>query len=274
MSLIIDRSGANAGFGKIIGVGGTKGGCGKSNTAVNTAAELTRRGFKVGILDADKKISSANWAKARDEFISYLNNGEIPSDAECLDLETINDCFTKKQLEKLQQSNLKRIEYKHALGDVTDIIVAMAGRNDYVIVDVGGGDTKEFRQTSGMADILLTPFKPSTFDADTIPELEDALNLARASRPNLIIRSLVNEVPNGGNKSRGTKLLNILQHYEALSNTMKTQIKSRTAYIDSLDCGLGVVDYFDTKAKGEFSSLIEELLIDVEKLETDSEKVA
>lgn len=42
----------------ILGVGGTKGGCGKSNTAVNTAAELLRQGFSVGILDADKKIFS------------------------------------------------------------------------------------------------------------------------------------------------------------------------------------------------------------------------
>lgn len=250
----------------IIGIGGTKGGCGKSNTAVNIAAELTRRGYTCGLLDADKKKSSANWGQARSEFLYFLKNRTSHEEAEFVDENTINDSFTKIQLKKITEKNIQPIEHKHCLGDIRDTIIAMAQRNDFVIVDVGGGDTREFRQTSGMSDILITPFKPSTFDTDTIPDLVDALTLAKDARENLIIRSLVNEVPKGDMKQRGNKLINVLQSYSVLQDTFKTKIKSRTAYIDSLDCGLGVVDYFDSNAKGEISNIVEELLIDAKKL--------
>lgn len=250
----------------IIGIGGTKGGCGKSNTTVNIASELLRLNFSVGILDADKKKSAENWAKSRNEFITYLEEGIIPDENEFIDFDVINESFTKNQLHKLREGDLSKCEHKHCLGDIRDIIIAMASRNDFVIVDVGGGDTKEFRQTGGMADILITPFKASTFDTDTIPELVDALDLALDSRPNLKIHSMVNEVPPKGNKNRGTKLIQVLKQYSTLENTLKTQIKSRTAYVDSLDCGLGVVDTFDTKAKGEISCLVHELLESAKKL--------
>lgn len=206
------------------------------------------------------KKSSANWGRSRNEFISFLKTGDISEDNEFIDLEVINNAFTNNQLQKLKYANIEKCEFKHSLGDIRDTIKAMAERNDFVIVDVGGGGTKEFRQTGGMADILITPFKPSTFDTDTIPELIDTLDLALDSRPNLVIKSLVNEVPNGGNKARGRKLINLLQQYPTLNKTFATQIKSRTAYIDSLDCGLGVVDTFDSKAKGEFSCLVHEIL--------------
>lgn len=241
----------------IILVGGEKGGSGKSTVSINTAAELAKRGYKVAILDADRKKSSKNWVVTRDSLIESLKNDK---DSKYISLETINK-LPMKVRNKIT-SGIATIEGKHATGDIVDTITAMEARNDILIIDVGGGDTEEFHQGLGMADLVICPLKVSILDADTIPNLSRNLKLAKSKNRNLKIISLINEAPTNNGSNDHNELKNILRGTDILSKVSPTILHLRASYRRTLNFGLGVSEWSDAKASGEISVFTEKLIND------------
>ncbi len=236
--------------------GGEKGGCCKSTTALCLSGELVYRGYSVGLLDADKKMSAKNWTLVRDELIQYLNDGSY---GKILTDDIISE-IPKRVIENLKKNGLPQIEGKHATGDILDTIINMSKRNDILIIDVGGGDTEEFRLALSVADLAIFPLKPSILDWDTAPKLVHTLKMASISNKNLVMKTLISDAPTNPLSAITKRFKAQAQETEMLSNIMSTVVKNRDAYKECLEWGLSPRDWKDQKAKAEISSVAQEII--------------
>ena len=131
----------------IILIGSQKGGCGKSTLAVNIAAELARLKKDVCLVDADRQGTSSRWSQDR--------AGSSYAPVHCV----------------AQFDNI------HAT------LKDLGTRYGFVVVDVAGRDSRELRTGMLAADILLTPFRPSQPDLDTLPHLVEVATQAKDNAP-------------------------------------------------------------------------------------------
>ena len=250
----------------IILSGGEKGGCCKSTNAINLASEFAFRGYKVGLLDADKKLSSKNWTVVRDAMADYINTGAInfPLDEEFI-LE-----MPKAAMANIRKNGIHKIEGVNVVGNIIDTIKNMAYRNDILIIDVGGGDTSEFHMSLGMADLLICPLKPSILDFDTVPNLEKNLSLVKIHHPNLVVKTLIFDAPNSPMSKSIPRFKKALASTDHLNNVMNIIVKNRESYRYCLEWGLGVREWTDSNAKAEMSAVAQNIIDEFELTIEDS----
>lgn len=109
-------------------VGSEKGGVGKTSLSFNLAVLRVKAGRSVLLVDADKQASSAMWASLRTEA------GFMPALV----------CVQK-------------------LGKIGNDLLELR-KNYEVIVDAGGADSPELRQSIAVADRWIVPVKPGQLD--------------------------------------------------------------------------------------------------------------
>jgi len=137
----------------IIAVAQRKGGVGKTTLAVSVAAELSRRGRDVALVDSDPQASACQWA--------------LPG-------------------------KLKFPVYDIALSDQTvSAWVRSVGRvsANYVIIDTAPND-RALGGSIALANLVLVPCTPSGLDVEaTVRTLEiiDAVRVRRHGSPNMIL---------------------------------------------------------------------------------------
>lgn len=207
----------------IILIGSQKGGCGKSTIAVNIVAELSRLGKDVKLVDADPQSTAYRWVQERTE-----------TDSSTVHAEKLSENIHKPLLE-------------------------LAKRYEYVIVDAAGRDSRELRTGLLAANILLTPFRPSQPDLDTLPHLEELICQAKDLNPGLACKAvltLASSNPVVNESKEAAIYLTDFPDFELC----RTIIRDRKAYRDSISEGLGVVEWKDSKAKAEIQLLIQELI--------------
>ena len=139
----------------IIGIGGEKGGCGKTTAATNIAAYLAYKGKDVGILDADPKPAASNWVARRKE------------------------------------QDLPAIACKRAIGDIDAVIKAMGKEHEFTIIDCGGMDSSEMRYAIAYSDIFIAPFMPSVYDTSTAKAIDELVARGKIFNPKLKAFSLI-----------------------------------------------------------------------------------
>lgn len=210
-------------MGRIILIGGEKGGSGKSSTALNLACFFRSQSLDLCLLDADKQATATKFINRRNEA-GY---------------ETIHSV-----------QKLKNI-YNTALD--------LATRYDIVLIDAGGRDSEELRTGMVAADLLYVPLRASQADLETLPVVEELITLARGMNPGLQVRALLCMVPatSVNTEARAAKELLLAFPEIPLSDCTISDLK---VYRDALMLGKGVIEMKNTKAKAEVQLLGQQML--------------
>lgn len=210
-------------MGKIILVGGEKGGSGKSTTATNLAVYLKLEGHDVMLLDADKQATSTKWVGRR-------NDAGYPE-----------------------------IHSAQKLGDIYKTAIDLGGRYGFVIIDAGGRDSRELRTGMVAADVLYIPIKASQADLETLPVVDELVSLSRGMNPGLLVRTLLCMAPTNERIKEVEDAQALLVNFPDLPLS-GCIIRERKIYRDALLLGKGVVEMKNSDAKAEIQLLGQEIL--------------
>ena len=214
--------GKTEGITMIIAIGSNKGGVGKSTIATNLAVSFQQRGNQVIVIEADPTVrTTSNWKDDRDE-------GGYPP-----------------------------VTVVRQNGNLRDILRDLDGKYDIVLVDLAGKDSKEARTTAVTADLLLVPCQPSQADVDTTLEMAELVEEYGDFNPRLKVALVLNRVstnpwdPDGGYAREALG--------ENFGEVLRTSVHERKAYKALLREGLTAVEGSDLKAKGEITSLTDDI---------------
>lgn len=144
----------------IYAVVNTKGGVGKTTTAVHLATMCARLG-KTLLIDGDPQASAASWAAWRRD-----NPSDGPSPT--------TTCLAGKAI--LSEGK------------------QLAAGFEYVVVDAGGRDSVGLRSALLLAQMAIIPIGASNLDAAAMTDLMTVVELARDYNPELDVRVLLTRV--------------------------------------------------------------------------------
>ncbi len=208
---------------KIIGLAQSKGGVGKTTTALNLAAEFVRRGRSVIVLDADPAGHA----------VSVAEDGRLPFPVVAHLLETSED---------------------EAVSAWVRIIRAQAA--DFILIDAPGAMGSAFGATTAIADLVLVPSGATVLDvrgaAETVRTIRRHRKAARRNRPEILI------VPSRIDRRTGAGR-DVVATLAALTEPVAPAITYRAVVADSLATGDVVPE--GSSSASEFAALADAALI-------------
>lgn len=176
----------------IYAVVNTKGGVGKTTTAVHLATMFARQG-KTLLIDGDPQNSAASWAAWRRENPNYT-----PSPT--------TTCLAGKAI--LSEGK------------------QLAAGFDSVVVDAGGRDSVGLRSALLLAQKAIIPIGASNLDAAALTDLMTVVELARDYNPELDVRVLLTRVD--PRTKDAADMLNFLAEQKLV--VLSTQVCERVAF--------------------------------------------
>jgi chromosome partitioning protein len=208
----------------IILIGSQKGGCGKSTIAVNVACSLALdANADVLLVDADPQGSVSRWVQDRQSH-----------------------------------PELKNIPCVQISGDIRITLRDLAERYKYLVVDVAGRDSVELRSGLSVADLLLSPLRPSQYDLDTVPHLSEVYSMAKDFNQNLKGYLVLNLCPTNPVIKEADEAREYLKDFSEFA-LAETLIFDRKAYRDSIAEGQTALEWKDEKAAESIRLLIKEV---------------
>jgi len=131
-----------------------KGGVGKTTSAINIAASLKRRNYKIGFIDADPQGSATHWRAAEDNNAFEVMHRPEP--------------ISKSEIDELSQNyDYLLIDAPPAFGDITKSILAVT-------------------------DLSIIPLSPSSLDIWSCKGTLEMVDEAREENPDLDVKLLIN----------------------------------------------------------------------------------
>ena len=211
----------------IILVGGEKGGTGKSTLAINLAVLLSQNKKEILMVDADKQGTTSQWSSQRDE-------NQITPRISCI------------------QKFGKQIHTE---------ILSLSEKYDTIIIDAGGRDSVELRASMLVADLFLTPIRPSQSDAWTLDHLESLVTDAMLINPELKTHVIINQAPTNPSVTEVNEISELLSDFEVFTSA-NSIIRDRISFRHSFKEGLGVSETSkkDQKAVNEIGNLYKEVI--------------
>ena len=203
----------------IITIANRKGGVGKTTLATNLAVALSKKGSIV-LVDADDQQSALKWSKRR----------------------TQNPVYTE-----------------YHTGDLKKILLDLQKKYDYVLLDVAGRDSEEFRSALQVSDKLIVPTQPSQADVEVLPFVLKLFNTYHKVNEKLQPYLVVNKAPSNTSSTEvadSIELLGTLPKFKLLN----TIIRDRKQFRDATIQGLSVMEMGSSKARDEFNDFLVEIL--------------
>lgn len=190
----------------VIVVGGIKGGSGKTTIATNLAVIRSGENRDVLLIDAD-------------------------------DQETATD-FTILRNERTE-GNAGYTSIKLAGPAVRTQTLRLQGKYQDIIIDTGGRDTTSQRAALTLADLLLVPFVPRSFDIWTLEKVGALVGEMQPANPKLKAYAFLNRADaRGQDNDEATSFL----RESAALGFIDTPIGSRKAFSNAAAQGLGVTE--------------------------------
>jgi chromosome partitioning protein len=205
----------------IIGVGGEKGGSGKTSLATNVAAYLASKNNTVGLLDADPKPAASGWAERR----------------------------------KINRPDLPPIEFKRGRGDIDDTIRAMGEKYDHLIIDCGGMNGREMRHSIMNSTIFLVPFMPSIYDTATALKVDEHVGNGLAFNKELKTYAVIMAMANNRLSIIAQETRDELKRLKYLT-LLDKGIFQLEEWRHTAKEGIGVIEGRNEKAKNDITLII------------------
>lgn len=212
---------------KVLMLGSHKGGVGKTTLAVNIAVLLVSKGKTVIILKADKNDELTDWSDRR------TAGGSLP------------------------------IAIRGVQGNINGEIEKIRKLTDVLIVDTAGHDSIEFRSAISVADILLSPVRPSAqVEVDTIAAMTNVVRKAQElNNPELAAYIVLDRCKTQYGNTDASELAKSLTSDPLWLQPCKTRLSQLDVFEKSFNEGKGVHELKRGSSLGKAKAQIE-LLID------------
>ena len=198
-----------------------KGGVGKSTTAVNLAVALALAGRDLLLVDGDEQGTALT--------------------------------FTQLRAERLGEAGYTAVALTGAA--LRSQVRQLASKYDDIIIDVGGRDTGSLRAALTVADTLLVPVQPRSFDVWALDQVSALVAEAREINEGLRAVAVLNGADaQGADNEAALEMIGDIDGIEVLP----TSIVRRKAFPNAAAEGRAVIEQSprDPKAIDELTALI------------------
>jgi chromosome partitioning protein len=203
----------------IVAIANVKGGCGKTTIAANFAiARLSRDTL---LVDADDQGSAADFTALRTELLGKAG-------------------YTVTRLRGRE---------------VRTEVEKLAGKFEDIVIDVGGRDNEGLRAALTVADTVLVPLTPSSFDVWALDRMVRLVREAKGVNLKLRAVAALNAADAQGHDNE--EALSVLRDTEGVE-ALSCMLIRRKAYRNAAAQGRGVTDMNpkDPKAVEEMQALV------------------
>lgn len=204
----------------IVVAGGIKGGSGKTTVATNLAIIRSAQGRDVLLIDADDQETSTDF--------TALRNERLAGGAGYTGIKLTGAAVRTETLK-------------------------LTAKYDDIVIDTGGRDTTSQRAALSVADVLLVPFVPRSFDVWTLEKVSRLVAEMRSANPALKACAFINRAdPRGQDNDEAAE---VIRETEALQ-FLDTALGTRKAFSNAAALGLAV-----TELKPQDAKATEEIMI-------------
>lgn len=208
----------------ILAVGNVKGGVGKTTLAVNLAVALSKEGRDVLLIDGDEQGTAAAFTELRTEAKGSPGYTAVSLQGAAI------------------RTQVRQLAPKYA----------------DIVIDVGGRDTGSLRAALTVAEVVLIPVKPRSFDLWGVDQTADLVREAREINDRLRAVAVLNEAdPQGKDNDAAAEALREVEGIELAP----LLIVRRKAFPNAAAAGLSVLEHDDPKAREELSRLADFLAV-------------
>lgn len=215
----------------IVAVANTKGGVGKTTLAVQLALARALAGRDVWLIDGDRQGTAMAAIAARSEAerqpgiacAQYADGPQI-----------------RPQIRAQVQQQL--------------------GKWDDIIIDVGGHDSTALRAALILADTLLVPFAPRSYDVWALDDMAELVDDARSVRDGLRAFAVMNQADPGPLSTDNLDAIAAVAEVPQFVY-LPTPLRRRKAFSNAGGAGLSVTELSprDPKAIAEINALVNRL---------------
>lgn len=211
--------------GKIITVGSTKGGVGKTTLALNIAIARAMAGRDVWLIDADRQGTASTALAIRSEA------GKLPVIATA----------------HYPDGAALRAQVQHQRNKFQDIVI-----------DAGGRDSTALRAALVLSDLVLVPFQPRSIDVWAVADIAALIEEARAMRDGLQALAILNMADTAGSDNEDAAAA--LADYPTITY-LDTPIRRRKSIANAAGNGMSVLEQTprDEKAITELNALLKSI---------------